>query len=48
MELPIAPRPGLDLSGRYIFMQKDDNNLQVPTTFDPDFWTAGVGLAIKF
>lgn len=45
--VPIAPRLGLDLNGRYIFMQKDDD-LQVPTTFDPDFWTLALGLAIKF
>ena len=46
--VPIAPRLGLDLNGRYIFMQKDDSNLQVPTTFDPDFWTLALGLAITF
>ncbi len=46
--LPVSPKLGLDLGGRYIFMQEDDNNLQVPTTFNPDFWTATLGLAIKF
>jgi opacity protein-like surface antigen len=48
VDVPIAPQLGLDLNGRYIFMQKDNNNVQVPTTFNPDFWTLGVGLAIKF
>jgi hypothetical protein len=47
VNLPIAPRLGLDLNGRYIFMQKEDD-LQVPTTFNPDFWTLGLGLAISF
>ena len=47
VELPIAPRLGLDLNGRYIFMQKDKSNIQVPTTFNPDFWTVALGLAIK-
>ena len=48
IDVPVAPQLGLDLSGRYIFMQKDNNNVQVPTSFNPDFWTVGLGLAIKF
>jgi opacity protein-like surface antigen len=46
--IPIGPRLGLDLNGRYIFMQKDKNNVQVPTTFNPDYWNLALGLAIKF
>jgi len=37
----------LDLNGRYVFMQQDANNIQVPTSFNPDFWNLTVGLAIK-
>jgi hypothetical protein len=48
LEVPIAPRLGLDLNGRYIFMQKGDESAQLPTTFNPDFWTTSVGLAIHF
>lgn len=48
LDVPIAPRLGLDLNGRYIFMQKGDDNAQLPTTFDPDFWTTSLGLAIRF
>jgi len=48
LNIPIAPRLGLDLNGRYIFMQKGDENAQLPTTFDPDFWTTSLGLAIRF
>jgi hypothetical protein len=44
----MTPKLGLDLSGRYVFMQKDNNNVQVPTTFNPDFWSTSLGLAIKF
>ena len=47
-DIPIGPRLGLDLNGRYIFMQKDKDNVQVPTTFNPDYWNAALGLAIKF
>lgn len=45
--VPVGPSLGLDLNGRYIFMQKEDS-LQFPTEFNPDFWTASLGLAIKF
>jgi len=48
VSVPVAPRLGLDLNGRYIFMQKDKSTLAVPTTFNPDFWTLALGLAIKF
>jgi hypothetical protein len=45
--VPLAPGFGLDLNGRYIFMQ-GDNGVQFPTQFNPDFWSTSVGLAIKF
>jgi len=48
LNVPIGPRLGLDLSGRYVFMQKSDQNLQLPTTFNPDFWSTSLGLAISF
>lgn len=48
LAFPVAPRLSLDLNGRYIFMQQDNDNVQVPTTFDPDFWTTSLGLAIQF
>jgi opacity protein-like surface antigen len=47
VELPLATRFGLDFNGRYIFMQKDNNNVQVPTTFDPGFYSLSAGLVIK-
>lgn len=47
-EMPIAPKLSIDLNGRYIFMAKDKATFDVPTTFNPDFWTASVGLAIGF
>jgi hypothetical protein len=47
LAVPLAPNLGLDLNGRYIFMQEDDS-LEFPTEFDPDFWSTSLGLAIKF
>ncbi len=49
--LPLTPSLGLDLGGRYIFMQEDDElewPTEWPTEFDPDFWSVSLGLAIKF
>jgi hypothetical protein len=37
----------LDFNGRYIFLDKQKSELP-PNTFDPDFWSASAGLAIKF
>lgn len=47
LALPLTPALGLDLNGRYIFMQKD-NRVRFPTEFNPDFWSTTLGLAIKF
>ncbi len=47
VDVPMTPTLGLDLQGRYIFMQADDE-LEVPTTFDPDYWTMTLGLAFRF
>jgi len=47
LAMPISPSLGLDLNMRYVFMQQD-NSLQFPTTFNPDFWSTTLGLAIKF
>lgn len=46
--MPLTPNLGLDLNGRYIFMQQDDDSVELPTTFDPDFWNVSLGLAIRF
>ena len=47
MAVPLSPSLGLDLNARYIFMQTD-NSVQLPSQFNPDFWSTTVGLAIKF
>jgi hypothetical protein len=46
LQVPLAPRAAIDLTGRYVFM-KDQESKLVPTTFNPDFWTMSLGLAIK-
>ena len=43
----MAPGASLDLGGRYVMMRNQQDRL-VPQTFDPDFWTTSLGLAIHF
>lgn len=47
LRMPVAPSMSLDLHGRYVFMQPD-NEVVFPTEFNPDFWNTSLGLAIKF
>lgn len=46
LQFPLAPKVGVDMTGRYVFM-KDQESRIVPTTFNPDFWTMSLGLAFK-
>lgn len=46
--IPLGPRVALDVNGRYVFLQKENNNTFPPSSFDPDFWTTSLGLALKF
>ena len=45
--MPLAPMAKLDLSARYVFLQKETTALST-TEFDPSFWSASAGLAIGF
>jgi hypothetical protein len=45
LEFPIGTSVGLDLNARYIFM-KADNSLELPTQWDPGFWSTSLGLVI--
>ena len=47
LRVPIASAAALDLNGRYVFMDSQQSQLP-PTTWDPDFWTTTLGLAIRF
>ena len=45
--VPVAPRAGIELGGRYVMMRDQESQL-VPEKFDPDFWTLSLGLALGF
>lgn len=47
LEVPIAPKAAIDLTGRYVFL-KDQESQIIPQTFDPDFWSMSLGLALGF
>ena len=47
VDIPLSPSVALDLNLRYVFLQAN-NDLEVPTTWDPDFWSTSAGLAFKF
>lgn len=46
LEVPVAPKAALDLTGRYIFLENQESKL-IPQTFDPDFWSMSLGLAFR-
>lgn len=47
LRVPLLPMAGLDLSGRYVFLEDVDQKLSTER-FDPDFWTTSLGLSIRF
>jgi len=47
MQIPLGPRAGVDLNGRYVMMREQESHL-VPRKFNPDLWLTSIGLAIKF
>ena len=47
LRMPVAPLIALDLNARYVVLQKRTNSL-TSATYDPSFWTAALGLAVKF
>ncbi|MGE5175613.1 MAG: outer membrane protein [Hyphomicrobiales bacterium] len=46
VEIPVAPRAALDLTGRYVFLRDQESRI-VPERFNPDFWTLSLGLALR-
>ena len=47
MRMPIAPMLGLDLNARYVILEKPKSSL-IPSSYDPKFWSAALGLGVKF
>ena len=47
LSMPLAPMVGLDLNGRYVVLKERTSTL-FPNTYDPSFWSASLGLAVKF
>jgi opacity protein-like surface antigen len=47
IKVPLGPKAGLDLGGRYVMMREQESQL-IPQRFDPDFWMTSVGLAFRF
>lgn len=45
--MPLAPMLGLDVNGRYVFLQEKTSSLS-SGSFDPSFWSMSAGLAIGF
>ena len=46
-KVPLGPSVGLDLNGRYVFLENIEEKISTEE-LDPDFWTTTLGLAIKF
>jgi len=47
VRVPIAPAVALDMSGRYVWLQKQETAI-VPREFNPDFWDMSLGLGLHF
>jgi hypothetical protein len=47
LSMPLAPMIGLDLNGRYVVLKERKSSL-FATPYDPSFWSASLGLAVKF
>jgi len=47
LSMPLVPMLSLDLNARYVMLEKS-NNSQLPSNYDPKFWSTSLGLGIKF
>lgn len=48
MRVPLASVAAVELDGRYVFLQDQEESELLPDRFDPSFWTLSLGLAIGF
>jgi len=47
LAIPLSGMAALDLNGRYVFMDSQQTQLP-PRSFDPDYWSTTLGLAVRF
>ena len=47
LSIPMTPSLGLDLNGRYVFLEDIEDKISTEK-IDPDFWSTTLGLAIRF
>jgi hypothetical protein len=47
LSIPMTPSLGLDLNGRYVFLEDIEDKISTEKV-DPDFWSTTLGLAIRF
>jgi len=48
LRVPLARAAAVELDGRYVFLQDQEDSRLIPERFDPSFWTLSLGLAIGF
>ena len=48
LDLPLAPKLGVDLNGRYVFLPVKDDPVDVLKDWNPSYWTTSVGLSLRF
>ncbi|MEO5617223.1 MAG: hypothetical protein ABIS67_05600 [Candidatus Eisenbacteria bacterium] len=46
IRMPLAPMVGLDLNARFVNLKSSDNS-NVPSNYDPKFWSVALGLGVK-
>jgi hypothetical protein len=48
LAVPITSSVGVDLGGRYVFMEEVETEFEDLGNLDPDFWTTSLGLSLTF
>ena len=48
LDLPLAPKLGVDLNGRYVFLPVKNDPVDVLKDWNPSYWTTSIGLSLRF
>jgi len=48
LTVPVSESVGVDLNGRYVFMDDIETEFEDLDSLNPDFWTTAIGLSFKF